>query len=66
MDVTSLFSGIMIGAGLGLAFCTAIIYAHHREAITEKEVSVLFEPKLPEELKDEAKEDLREARKAKQ
>jgi hypothetical protein len=37
MDATSLFSGVMIGAGIGLAFCMAIIYKHHREMIIDKE-----------------------------
>jgi hypothetical protein len=36
MDITSLFSGIMIGAGLGLAFCVAILYKHNREVIMGK------------------------------
>jgi hypothetical protein len=38
MDMTSLFSGIMIGAALGLAFCVAILYKHHRKIITEKDI----------------------------
>jgi hypothetical protein len=49
MDITSLFSGIMIGAGLGLAFCVAIIYVHHREVITNKQDSDLLEAKLAED-----------------
>lgn len=40
MDVTSLFSGIMIGAGMGLVFCVAILYKHHREVIMDKASSV--------------------------
>ena len=36
MDITSLFSGIMIGAGIGLAFCVAILYKHNREVIMDK------------------------------
>lgn len=36
MDIISLFSGVMIGAGMGLAFCLAILYKHHREVITDK------------------------------
>jgi hypothetical protein len=36
MDITSLFSGVMIGAGMGLAFCVAILYKHHREVIMDK------------------------------
>jgi hypothetical protein len=36
MDITSLFSGMMIGAGMGLAFCVAILYKHHREVIMDK------------------------------
>jgi hypothetical protein len=26
----------MIGAGMGLAFCVAILYKHHREVIMDK------------------------------
>jgi len=37
MDVTVLFSGIMIGAGIGLSFCLGIIYKHHREVILKKQ-----------------------------
>ena len=62
MDVTSLFSGIMIGAGLGLAFCVTIIYAHHREVITDKGESDLLEARLAEDLTDDL-EDLRETNK---
>lgn len=40
MDITSVFSGIMIGAGLGLAFCVAILYRHNREVIMKKASSV--------------------------
>jgi len=40
MDITSVFSGIMIGAGLGLAFCVIIMYKHHREAIMDKTSSI--------------------------
>jgi len=36
MDIVSLFSGIMIGAGMGLAFCVAILYKHNREVIMDK------------------------------
>jgi hypothetical protein len=49
MDITSLFSGIMIGAGLGLAFCVAIIYMHHREVITNKKDSDLLGENLAED-----------------
>jgi hypothetical protein len=55
MDVTSLFSGIMIGAGLGLAFCLAIIYAHHREVLRNKEESDILEIRLAEGLADTQK-----------
>jgi hypothetical protein len=40
MDIVSLFSGIMIGAGMGLAFCVAILYKHNREVIMDKASSV--------------------------
>jgi hypothetical protein len=40
MDITSVFSGMMIGAGLGLAFCVAILYRHNREVIMKKASSV--------------------------
>jgi hypothetical protein len=36
MDIVSLFSGIMIGAGMGMAFCVAILYKHNREVIMDK------------------------------
>ena len=65
MDVTSLFSGIMIGAGLGLAFCVAIIYAHHREVITDKGESDLLQARLAEDSTDDL-EDLRETNKVRQ
>jgi len=65
VDVTSLFSGIMIGAGLGLAFCVAIIYAHHREVITDKGESDLLQARLAEDSTDDL-EDLRETNKVRQ
>lgn len=65
MDVTSLISGIMIGAGIGLTFCTAVIYARHREVIMDEGNSKSFGPKLPEG-SDNAKEDPRETNKARQ
>lgn len=46
MDITSLFSGIMIGAGLGLAFCVAILYKHNREVIMDKASSRMLEKSL--------------------
>jgi hypothetical protein len=66
MDVTSLFSGIMIGAGLGLAFCVAIIYVHHREVITDEGESDLLEAKLAEDLTDDLREELRETNRVRQ
>ena len=46
MDITSLFSGIMIGAGIGLAFCVAILYKHNREVIMDKASSRTLEKSL--------------------
>jgi len=53
MDITSLFSGIMIGAGMGLAFCVAILYKHNREVIMDEASSARaleksLEPKVLE------------------
>ena len=64
MDVTSLFSGVMIGAGLGLAFSMAIIYKHHREVIMENTKPDLVEVNLREDLLD-AEEELAVAHKRK-
>ena len=61
MDVTSLFSGVMIGAGLGLAFSMAIIYKHHREVIMNNTKPDLVEVNLREDLLD-AEEKLAVAR----
>jgi hypothetical protein len=46
MDIVSLFSGMMIGAGMGLAFCVAILYKHHREVIMDKASSRALEKGL--------------------
>jgi hypothetical protein len=64
MDVTSLFSGIMIGAGLGMAFFLAIVYTHHREVLRNKEESDTLEMRLAEGSADNSKEHLRETNKA--
>ncbi len=40
MEMPSVFSGIMIGAGLGLAFCMIILYKHHRNVIIDKESKI--------------------------
>ena len=51
MDAISLLSGIMIGAGLGLSFCTAILYVHHKEVLLNK-----VNPALNRNLDDKEKD----------